>query len=125
MAIVQVEGISVVPFSEAVAANDCQLFHEVVWQVATPNGSSVTRGNRATEEDYKLAILFERISYFYLRTLTMDITEEELEASEWHHKSLMVYAHHCISQVALGKQPGASKEWEKDTRGLIFELMNE
>ena len=124
-AILQVEGICVVSFSKATAENDCQLFHEVIWDVAVPSGELITSNNRASAEDYKLAILFERISYFYLRTLGETITQEELEASEWHHKSLMVYARHCISQVADRKQPSVEAYWKDDTRELIFELMGE
>ena len=124
-AILQVEGISVVPFAGAIAANDTQLFHEIIWHVAEPDGSLVTGNNRATVQDYKLAVLFDRVSYYYLRTLLQSITPEEREAAEWYHKRLLVYCEHCMSQVASGRQPFSDPEWDNDTEVEMLKRMNE
>ena len=123
-AIIQVEGVSVVPFAPASAADDCQMFSHLVWGVAFPDGEMIAENNRAQDDEIELATLLERVSHFYLRNLDREVNPEELKRSEWHHKKLFDYAYHIFALVESGKQPFAKKEWIQDTRDQIVAMMD-
>ncbi|KAL9130700.1 MAG: hypothetical protein Q9217_001179 [Psora testacea] len=121
---IQVEGVSVVPFSEATASDDLQLFSKTVWDIAAPDGETVAGNDRATTEDYELAKLLERVSYFYLRNLSRVTTHEERARSEWFFQKLFEFADNVYSLVEKGKQPFAETTWEHDKHDEIVAMMD-
>lgn len=121
---IQAEGISVVPFSAASAAQDTQMFFDNVFGVASPDGELAIGGNRATAAETELGWVLERISYFYLRRLTLEITQEEERKTEWHHQKLLAYARHIVDQVNSAKQPYGQKEWNDDTATDLHQLID-
>ena len=124
-AMIQIEGVSIVPFAPASAADDCQLFSHMVWDVAFPDAGLFAEKNRAQADEIELATLLKRVSYFYLRNLDRQVTPGELERSEWHHKKLFDYAYHISALVESGKQPFGEMEWMQDTHDQIVAMMNE
>ncbi|KAF2084690.1 polyketide synthase [Saccharata proteae CBS 121410] len=124
-ALLQIEGVSVVPFNESSADSDRQLFSQHVWQTALPDGELATGGNRATPEDYSLATVLERASIFYLRNLEQVIPKEERQHLEWHHETLFGFAAHIRGRIERDRQPFAQKEWINDTSEDITELLNQ
>ena len=122
-AMIQIEAIEVAPFTPPTRETDAKLFFEIRWGTASPNGTLMAKGVRASPRDFELATLYERVSYFYLRTLAETISAEELATSEWHFKQLMKFAHHYIAKIEDGTQPFTDKAWKHDTRGQIYEMM--
>lgn len=121
--IIQADGINIVPFAASSAAQDVQIFFENAFGVASPDGTLAVRGSRASAADIELGWVLERISYFYLRRLTLEITPEEAKKTEWHNQKLLAYASHIMDQVDSGKQPYGKKEWTADTHEDLNQLM--
>lgn len=117
----QVEGMHAVPFSGATPANDFHLFSEMTWDVAMPDGKEVARGGGATADDYELAYVMERVAYFYMRNLDEDITQQELDKAEPHHKHYLAWVTHMLSRVAGGADYQVKTEWLHDTHDQILE----
>ena len=118
-AMFQMEGIECVPFSPASSANDTQLFSTMRWQSAAPNGEAVARNGRATTDEYELAYIAERLSFFYLRKLDSEIPNEHVARSNGSYKELFSFASHVQSLVANGKHPYVKKEWVDDNLDQI------
>jgi len=122
-AILQMEGIEVVPFSAGTPENDAKLFFDMKWNVASPQGDLITHGARATKKELELGTLCERVAYFYLKTLIQDITEEEWSSAEWFFGQLRKFANHYIEEIETGRQPHCDKAWKNDTREQIYAEM--
>lgn len=120
---VQVEGINIVPFAASSPAQDAQMFFDNVLDVASPDGELVVGQIKASAADVEFGWVLERISYFYLRRLTLEITLEEEKKTEWHHQKLLAYANHIMDQVLSGKQPYGKREWAADTSEDLNQLM--
>ena len=120
---IQVESINIVPFAASSPAQDVQMFFDNVFGVASPDGELAVGQSRASAADNELGWVLERISYFYLRRLTLEITPEEEKKTEWHHQKLLAYANHIMDQVLSGKQPYGKREWAADTSEDLNQLM--
>jgi len=123
LAVVQVEGIEINPFSMGSPENDAKLFFDIRWNVDAPQGSLITGGARATPQEMELATLCERVAYFYLRTLVEDITGHEWSSAEWYFKHLKKFSDYYIEKIESGKQPHSEKTWKSDTREQIYAEM--
>jgi hybrid polyketide synthase/nonribosomal peptide synthetase ACE1 len=121
-AMLQVEGISCVPFSSATPATDSQLFSTMIWDYAVPNGEAVGWDCRATVEEYDLAYIAERVSLFYLRNLDRVMPQDHPARISGPYKGMFGFAKHVISSVSTGRHPYAKKEWEGDTLDQILAL---
>jgi hybrid polyketide synthase / nonribosomal peptide synthetase ACE1 len=121
--ILQIESVLATPFSVPTAADDFHLFSEMVWNAALPDGEAVSFDGRATQEEYQLAYIFERVAYYYLRRLDESIVSERRKALEGHHQSLLQFAEHVISTAATGKHQYIKKQWVYDTHDQILELI--
>lgn len=119
---IQVQGVKAIPFSEATPANDCELFSEVIWDLDLPDGLKATRGERATTEDYDLALVCERVAYYYLRQLDAAIPPEKRTTLEWHHKQLMSFSDKILNEVKTNTHPFVKKEWISDDESLINDI---
>ncbi|PQE13487.1 hypothetical protein CJF32_00005378 [Rutstroemia sp. NJR-2017a WRK4] len=123
--LIQVENLTLVPFSPATVADDRRLFSYTEWGAAAPNGNEIMGNDRPSSEEIELASLCERLSYYYLRKWKAEITDEEWASSEWHHRCLQDSTNHLLSVIATGKHPCVKKEWESDTEEQIKELISE
>lgn len=121
--IIQVEGLSLVPLAPALASQDCQLYFNNIWNVASANGKLAVGDRIASEDEIEFGWALERVSYFYLRKLVRDISDEDLKKAEWHHHKLLDFAHHVIKNTEAGKQPYAKNEWNSDTIDTIKNIM--
>ena len=116
-ALLQIEGIKVVFFSEPTPEADRMMFSEHVWGVFSPDCELAMNNARASAEDYELATAMERVSIFYMKRLKELISPEELKQldPEWHFHCTFNFASHVTSLVRDGKLPFAHKEWLDDT----------
>ncbi|CZR58354.1 related to polyketide synthase [Phialocephala subalpina] len=123
LAVMQIEGVEIVPFTVGSPESDTKLFFDIRWDVASPQGDLITRGARATKKELELATLCERVAYFYLKTLMEEITEEEWSNAEWYFLQLKKFAIHCIKEVESGRRQNCEKDWKYDTRELVYAEM--
>ncbi|KAH1492661.1 hypothetical protein KXX52_004018 [Aspergillus fumigatus] len=120
-AFVQVESVASVPFKKATKADDRNIFSEEVWAASDPDASAVVKG-RATSDELERAYACERVSHFYLRKLTAEITASEERNAAPHHKRLLAWAADLVSEVANGRKPDCKAEWANDTEEDILQL---
>jgi acyl transferase domain-containing protein len=124
--VIEIEGVSFVPFRAATQADDRCLFAEATWAVDSPDGDLVLGGRRATLEDYRKAYDCERIGFYYMRKLNDLFGGKESAGIELqsHHEALLEYASHINQLVLQGKHQYAKKEWITDTHEQICAIMD-
>lgn len=122
--LIQVEDLTLVPFSPATIADDRRLFSHTEWGVAAPNGVVAIGNDRASAEEVELASICERLAYYYLRKWKSEITDDEWMRGEWHHQRLRDSTNHLLSLITSGRHPCVKKEWANDTWGKIKDLMD-
>lgn len=62
-----------VPFSEATAADDKKIFSRICWQDMNPDGEEASRDDGASQQEFDLNYVLERISTFYMRSFDRDL----------------------------------------------------
>jgi hybrid polyketide synthase / nonribosomal peptide synthetase ACE1 len=118
---VQMEGVKAVPLDGANPGNDRQLFASPIWNIATPDGHAAAWDGRATDDDYKLAYILERVAQFYLRKFNRLLPEDHPSRRKGAYVGLMNYARDICSRVSSGTHAYAKKEWADDTDEIIRE----
>ncbi|ETS86466.1 hypothetical protein PFICI_00294 [Pestalotiopsis fici W106-1] len=121
---ISVEGVRFGPFSAATAADDRHLFAHNRWDIEEPNGELAAEGRRATPQEIERAYDYERVSYYYLRTLRESVSVEERKDLQIpiHHEALFDYADHIYDQVQRGEHAYVQKSWDQDSFELIDEI---
>ena len=114
-AVLQLEGMQAVPFTEGTINNDANIFSSMEWGSADLSGEAAVGSDRASSEEYELAYTLERVSSFYLRALDREIPQNHPARKEGPYVGYFNYATHVGSQVAEGRHPYAKKEWLLDT----------
>ncbi|KAH7043968.1 polyketide synthase [Macrophomina phaseolina] len=118
----EVEGISMVPFSNATADNDCHLFSNFVYDIDGPSGE-LAGPNHPTDFDVKLATDSERFSFYWMRTLLETITPEEEEQTLIHYKRMLKWCRFVFDQVKNGEHPHVKPEALNDTLDVVEKLV--
>lgn len=121
-AMIEAEGVRVVPLAAPSERDDCLLFSETIWSVAAPCGELIV-GERATAEEYNLGLLLERMAFYYLRTLHEEFTEGMRHTLEWHYQSLLNFATHTVAKVESGTHRFAKREWMSDSRDVVLRIL--
>jgi hybrid polyketide synthase/nonribosomal peptide synthetase ACE1 len=122
--IIQVEGLTMVPFSAATAADDRCLFSHTKWIPAAPTSNAIAGEDRASSEELELATLSERLGYYYLRKWKAEISEDEWTHGKWHHQRLRDYVNHLLTVIEKGEHPHVRKEWAEDSISYLQELVS-
>ncbi|KAF2182988.1 beta-ketoacyl synthase domain-containing protein [Zopfia rhizophila CBS 207.26] len=117
-AVIQLEGMTAVPFSPATAANDSKLFSHKVWNGTDTDGYQISCDIRASNYEYELAYACERIALFYLRLIDQQTPlDHPVRVKEF--KSYFNYASHVLGLLSSGKHKYAKQEWLDDTQADI------
>ncbi|KAF3480935.1 uncharacterized protein GIQ15_06282 [Arthroderma uncinatum] len=122
-AIVQFEGVSIVPFSPASAADDVPLFSNFQYKLASPDGQLAAMGEMMSSSDIQLYMDTERISYWYIRNIISAITPIQREHVLPHFKFYLRWCEHMVDMVTRGAYPRVSPERNSDTRDDIANLI--
>ncbi|KAK4180644.1 hypothetical protein QBC36DRAFT_297446 [Triangularia setosa] len=118
---VQVEGLHVVPFTPASAADDQQQFYATDWVPSEPN-SDIPGTYEASVEDKEMATILERGSLFYLGQLEQQIPKDHPGRSDTYNAAYLNFASHTLRLVQQGRHRYAKKEWLNDTLEDILSL---
>ncbi|KAK4164415.1 hypothetical protein QBC43DRAFT_353361 [Cladorrhinum sp. PSN259] len=121
--LIQIEGVRVTPLAKRTPQADRQLFREHVWGPMLPDGA-LAQNNRATPEDFELALDLERISIYFMKKLDQDIPLAERHGLEWHHEALFDFITHVLTQTAAGRQRFGKPEWLQDTWDQISAIID-
>ncbi|KAL2284183.1 hypothetical protein FJTKL_09154 [Diaporthe vaccinii] len=122
---IQLEGIQFKAISEPQASEDRNLFAKTVWGpdtayglVHSPNTGTSARPSKYTPEEY------ERVAFFYLRSLGLSVNAGELKAEKPHHQDLLRFIDRTVAQFREADHPVLMKEWLDDTSDTIQNLLS-
>lgn len=118
-AMIQIEGIRVVPFAAGTEEQDAPLFYVNAWGPANPDAELAVGADRASPEELELARLLERMALFYLRRLNDDIKPHEAAQAAWHHQKLVDYASRSVK-----RETDIKNECFSDTAETLGPLMD-
>ncbi|KAI0109876.1 putative hybrid NRPS/PKS enzyme [Daldinia grandis] len=123
---IQLEGLQTRPLSNPTESSDLNIFTELVWEVAEPDGDVVVAKTPVEELDADLLFSLERVAYFYLRSLDKQFPAKGRAGLklEWHQKRLLAYVDHCLVKVARDANPFAKADWIVDNEDTILEILN-
>lgn len=119
-AMIQVEGLDCIPFAQAMAHDDKQVFSVVEWNSAVPDAAGAAWDMDPTPEQKELAHFLERLSFFYLQNLRNSIPEDDpCRSPDAPLSGMFGMVKHIESLIAGGKRPFWKSEWNNDTQETI------
>ena len=121
--VLRVEGASMSTLGEATPSEDRCMFFETIWGVASPDGSAAVGTERASETEWELAEVCERVGHYYWRKLDDSITPSERENCAEHHKHLLHAIAHLLARPMDGKNSYLKPQWQDDDEKIISELI--
>ncbi|CAI6236720.1 unnamed protein product [Periconia digitata] len=119
--LIQMEDIQVIPLSAAVADDDKVLFYEWTWKRADPDVPAAA-WQRASAEEYKLATILERSSFYYLRVLNSKIPKDHPGRADQFFQAYLNYAAHVTQSVVDGRNKWLKQSWLTDTMDDIMTI---
>ncbi len=120
---IQLEGLQTQPLFHPTESNDLNIFTELVWDIDRPDSEEIVGKIDVQELNAELLFSLERVAYFYLRSLDKAIPRSERTNLEWHYTRLFAYVDHVLSKVASGANRFAKKEWQRDTKDVILDIL--
>ncbi|KAJ6002955.1 lovastatin nonaketide synthase [Penicillium sp. IBT 35674x] len=124
-AVFQMEGITAKPFRSMTEADDRKLFSKIALKQFSVDGDLDTGEHVAAMEDYQLAHLLERVSYYYLSQLFQTVSAHEGSDTWLHQQDALSGLARIMNQVTTGKHSWAKQEWVADTKEDIMEAGKE
>lgn len=122
---IQVRALTCTSFSSPGPRDDRRLYAKNVWKRDVSGGIEASASSRviSPSDHSRMAELFERAAYFYLRRLRDQVSYEEV-SPDWHMQHLMHWVlDHLLPTVQAGKHPRIKPEWAADTEDLILREM--
>lgn len=117
-ALLQVEELTLKPFSPATAADDRPVYSTTCFGISEPNGNLAVSSystSRPCADESEISILCERFAYHCLRNWH--------SSGEAPNEALLGLAHQVLTGVENGRQFSVRKEWTSDTYEQIESLM--
>ncbi|KAK9775318.1 putative Carrier domain-containing protein [Seiridium cardinale] len=125
-AVIQVEGLTSIPFSPVTAENDKALFSTTVWGPAVPDTISISSDDQPpTKQQNDLACLLDRVAYFYLRGLERTIPSDHVSRQQEPYVHLFKYANHVLSRARSGEWSIFNPDWDHDTSQTLADASQE
>ncbi|KAF4992227.1 hypothetical protein FDECE_13779 [Fusarium decemcellulare] len=118
---VQIEGVSLKPFTAARPEDDVTLFSHFEYLRDSPDGESAAIGDRLSPEELRIARDMERIAFFYLRQVSEMSAEDRANALK-HHQHLMAWADYTVDKCRKGDHLSVAPECLNDTQEDILAL---
>ncbi|KAF3768882.1 hypothetical protein M406DRAFT_10616, partial [Cryphonectria parasitica EP155] len=113
--LIQAEDLTMKPLYSATSKDDRCPFTYVKWDVEWPDATSITINEQPNAVDKEIAVLCERMSWFYLRKWNAEILAEEWARGQAQHHRLRAYMDHALAAIARGEHPVLKEEWAHDT----------
>ncbi|RHZ43317.1 uncharacterized protein CDV56_101073, partial [Aspergillus thermomutatus] len=120
---IQVEGVTLKPFSPPTTKDDAVMFSEFHYGVADVDGELAMAGDRPTSLDVERATDLERISFFYLMNLLRTTIPDEKDHTLSHYRKLLDWAAYVEGLVDRGECPAVPPEHKSDTYDVVKSLI--
>ncbi len=122
-AFVQLEGITLVPFSPATSKLDLPMFAQFQHKVISPDGELAAAGERFSDYDTKLYRDIERVSYWFARHASLAIRDEERDSLLPHFKMYLTWCDRMVDMATRGVHPKVKPEYNFDSREDIAGIL--
>ncbi len=122
---VHIGALELRPFSPATPDSDVVLFSQFEYKLAGPSGEAAV-ANDETPSPWNSGVVLcaERMGFFYLRRLVLEISTAERGNALPHYKRLLDWAEYVVGVVSGGKHPNVPKEAMNDTYASIKALFH-
>ncbi|TLD18611.1 hypothetical protein PspLS_10350 [Pyricularia sp. CBS 133598] len=120
----QLEGLQTRPLSDPTKAEGINIFTDMSWNVANPDGEMVVATTSVPPLKGEFFFTLERVAYYYHRILGTSFPRHRRDNLEWNFKRLLEYNDYVLDSVAKGTNPWAREEWRNDTEEMIKEILD-
>ena len=124
-AMIQVEGLKVVPFSVATPSDDRQLFTQETWDLAYPHDIAPISIDCLMGSEVQLGNTVKGVANLYFESLRKVFTPDEYSLMHKTHSRFFPFSSHVSEQVRNGTYAAIRAEWVKDTEHDIDQLIEE
>ncbi|KAK3299648.1 polyketide synthase [Chaetomium fimeti] len=122
-AIVQLEGITLVPFSPATSKLDLPMFSQFQHKVISPDGELAAAGQRLSDYHVKLYKDIERVSYWFARNASLSIPLHERQGLLRHFQQYLGWCDRMVEMATRGIHPKVSADCNNDSREDIARIL--
>ena len=122
---IQVRNLTCSSFTKPRPQDDRKSYAQNVWKRDLASGLETAAAARIipASDQSRMAELFERAAYFYLRRLREQVSREEV-VPDWHMQHLMHWVlDHLLPQIESNKHARVKPQWAADTEDIILEEM--
>lgn len=120
----RVENITTKTASAATAANDHHMFMRWEWDVLEPDVLLNKPERAAKDYDRGVALVMERVVYFYVSRFLRELTAVERAGLLEHHERQAKWFENVVELARTGQSKFYSKAWETDTEADVAELID-
>lgn len=121
---VQIEGMSLVPFTPASAAHDTALFADFQYKVSVPDGKIASKGETFTEHEAQLYSDIDRVAYWYIRDAVKAAGPEQRDTLLDHLQKYLQWCDRIIGMVSRNELSKVPSECNSDTRENVITIIN-
>ncbi len=121
---VQFEGVKLMPFSPASAADDIPMFSSFQYCLSSPDGTVAAEGETLSEEEVEVYKDIDRIAFWYIRHVAQAVKQEERGNLLPHYQHYLRWCDHMVDLVSRGKHQKVFPEALLDTRAYIATIMD-
>ncbi|KAI0894504.1 hypothetical protein F4806DRAFT_471578 [Annulohypoxylon nitens] len=123
-AVIQVQELECVPFSQQSVKDDREVFAKILWGVIDADAQLISKDGLEMPDKFDLAGLLDRIASFYLRHLDRDIPSDHPSRVQGPYQALFQLIPQLSAISCDGKLPVWRAEWEQDTPELLAAANN-
>lgn len=120
--VLQIEEISLQPFSNPTEADDRQVFAEKKWAPADLDVDAAMYDDVYPPETIAFAEAGEKLSFYYMRKIEMEISGYKGTLKEPHHYAYMNWIKHELAKATNGLHEYILPSWFEDEEDDIREL---
>ncbi|TGJ82083.1 hypothetical protein E0Z10_g6697 [Xylaria hypoxylon] len=121
---VQFEGVKLMPFSPASAANDTPMFSSFHYCLSSPDGTIAAEGETLSEKEVEIYKDIDRIAFWYIRNVVEDIKQEERNSLLPHYQHYLRWCDRMVDLVSRGMHQKVFPEALSDTRAYIATILD-
>ncbi|KAI0106406.1 hypothetical protein GGR51DRAFT_517601 [Nemania sp. FL0031] len=117
-AMIQAQGLELVPLSEKTAKDDRKVFANIVWDVAEPDARTTSAVNTNSDPG-ELVVLRERVASIYLRALDKHLRIDSASEVKVSHNSFSHFTSDIAHLSVAGELPFWQPHWGHDIPDML------
>jgi acyl transferase domain-containing protein/phospholipid N-methyltransferase/NADP-dependent 3-hydroxy acid dehydrogenase YdfG len=122
-AFLQLEGVTLVPFSRAIARDDLPMFSHFQHGVASPDGQVAARGETMTDFEVQMYKDVDRASYYFVRLASNSIPLQDRDDLLPHYQRYLSWCDRMVDMVSRDAHNKVKAVCNEDTRETIAQIL--